>query len=277
MTPLECEIEVVSSPGDGVALEDIGGHCVCSTHIDVWVIDGATPISETAFVPGEQSDAAWYARLLSDYFTRASPETAGLDHLLTNAINLARETYAAAVGGLKTIPSYAWPLAALSIVRARLNGQFVLLSGCHLGDCTALLAPAVGAHDAIWDPQTHQAEKDRLRGLSRAQALGVLRARRAEQHANPASAIAGFDPLAVQFAGRSQRKVNRGSRLLLCSDGATRLFKEYALWSVDRFVTGAAHTPNDVIKALRQAERQGVGATLYKGCDDATIVRASFE
>jgi hypothetical protein len=271
-------LNCLTAKGDGAANDDAVGHAAGRSHVDVWVIDGATSVADEVYVPGADSDPAWFAHTLSREIASASGSAMPVDDILRSAIASTRDRYVAATGGFSAVPVYAWPLAAMVFVRATEEaGRIVFHAHC-LGDCLAFVSD--GAWKPLWQPQAKGDQPNYLREkLDRAQMKVRIRERRAEQHASPTMGIVVPDPACVANARHVSFAAGRTAGLVLMTDGFARLFQEYALTSAEK-VMQELETPDaatGLLERLRTAERPseaGKRHLIYKNGDDATIIAA---
>ncbi len=268
-----------SDQGDGAANEDTAGYYAGRGRVDLWMIDGATPVTDVRYVPGADSDASWYAGFLSSRFSNYAQLCVSPSEVLKRSIADAREAYTAIAGPLEGIPRFAWPLAAVTYVSVTGDGGRLYAHGLHFGDCPVFLGLPHGTSRALWDTESHLAEQaQHASATTREQATLRIQQRRAEQHADPASAIAGFDPVSVDFAEQSSAEVEAPLTIVLLTDGTARLYKEYALMTSADFI-GAASTSlgaASLLPRLRHAEAEGQGEAHYKQRDDATLLAVAI-
>ncbi|CAN5293423.1 hypothetical protein BH10PSE9_BH10PSE9_17700 [soil metagenome] len=274
-------VNCLSSQGDGAANEDAVGHAHTPAYTDFWVIDGATSVADQAYVAGETSDPAWFAQELSREIALACVERElRLDDVLRQAIGRVRDRYVEAVGGLASVPVYAWPLAALTIVRAsRRDGRLVFTGRC-LGDCPAFVSD--GAWVPLWQPHTKGDQPAYLsENLDRVQLKERIRRRRSEQHAKPLMGVVVPDPDCVAYARHVHFEAG-AAHLVLMSDGFARLFQEYGLTRAEDVMRQLERpgTAEGLIARLREAEQPGPAdkrPLIYKNGDDATVIAVAFD
>jgi hypothetical protein len=274
-------VNILSSQGDGAANEDAVGHSDMPAYADFWVIDGATPVADRAYVPGETSDPAWFAQSLSREIALASGSDLPVDDVLRQAVGRVRDRYIAAVGGLASVPVYAWPLAALIFVRvSMLDGRTVFTGRC-LGDCPAFVSD--GAWAPLWQPHTRGDQPAYLsENLDRAQLKVRIRQRRAEQHAKPSMGVVVPDPDCVAYATHVYFEAAGAARLVLMSDGFARLFQEYGLVRAEDVMRrlerpGAAEALLGNLRDAEQPAQADKRPLIYKNGDDATVIAVAFD
>lgn len=263
-----------SSRGSGHSNDDVAGHLVGESWADFWVIDGATSVADVQYLPGTDSDPCWYANFLSGRFASLAAEKLPLVEILRRSIADTREAYEALAGRLADIPVFAWPLASTSYVRVLPSDGGFTVESRHLGDCSVFIRSDADEASALWDPGNP--EPPLASPAVRADHLPRLRQRRVEQHATPASGIAGFDPAAADHAVQESASVSGAFDIVLATDGLARLYKEYSLMTRAQFVNDATRSPGtrSLLATLRDVEQRNAGPVFYKSQDDATLLAA---
>ncbi|MFN8927744.1 MAG: hypothetical protein ACK5WM_19585 [Rhodospirillales bacterium] len=130
-------VAIASDPSGPGPNEDTAGSAGNARRGAAWVIDGCTDVAGRTFVPGEPSDAAWYARTLEAAFEDLWDGSPGA--VARAAIGRAAAAWSAAVGAVE-VPRYGLPSAAA--VWATWSDDRLTVAG--LGDCTAILRPDGG-------------------------------------------------------------------------------------------------------------------------------------
>ena len=290
-------VDSLSLPGGSGPNEDAWGWQRQGDAGAVWMIDGATGLGEREHVPDGPSDAAWYARTLSEALGRldtaaADPRPAFAD-IVADLADQWRQAVQRGGGAPESVPAYALPSAALLWCRWRQRADKDLALDLHwLGDCIAILLPPVGPATTFNRGALETAD-DRLRarigaatasGIAGSDMLGTLmpdlRARRAMANQPGGYWVFGLSPEAPVHMARAEARIPPGSRLLLASDGFYRLVDHFALFD-DRDLVEAAATLGlaELGRRLRAAE----GATSLaevarvKPHDDASAVLLAFD
>ncbi|HYD86023.1 MAG TPA: hypothetical protein VEA80_00970 [Vitreimonas sp.] len=196
-----------------------------------WMIDAAATVTERRFFADDATDGAtdgaWYAGRLDALIARhlaaeiATPREA-LKRALLDLEASTRATRACA-------PRWAWPLAAISLVRLRRGEAGAWrLDGVHLGDC-----PVYAVRESVAPVWEHRPSGEiRLQNVclaSREEAIARLQRAREHQHGAASRSIAGFDPSAADAARESAMLIPAGGHVVLLSDGLARCFDEYGL------------------------------------------------
>ena len=246
------------------------------------VIDGATGLGE-ALLPGE-SDAAWLAH-------RAAR------HLVSHAhLGAAREVLSATAAALEAdflrerlrppVELYETPLASLMLVEA-LEGDG--LQALWFGDCCALVARGGEPIEIIgeaFDRKDAEAQRAAQHGRESgsgpaakanwAQMLPALR-----EHRNQYNREGGRWTLApaarcAAMARSTQVTAPRGTMVLVASDGFLALSSDYGRYDPGGLVKAAQSQGLAPLlaelRAIEQADPDGLAYPRYKTSDDATAV-----
>ncbi|RZA36373.1 MAG: hypothetical protein EOP92_05720 [Lysobacteraceae bacterium] len=283
---MKMHIESVSSGATALHNEDWAGSFSTPEGIDLVVIDGGTSVADRDYIDPVEGDVVWFVSRVRAALGMAI--AAGLDqHAALHAAVEAVYREFREVSAGQEVPLYAWPIAALSWVRARKMGDGYRLDLVCLGDCKFLMSTPQGDVvdlDPFVNPQEAvlRAEIAKLlaEGVSDAAArqarlMPLLRARREYQNT-----VAGTNSLCLRpngaFGARSVSvDAAAGSTLLGMTDGFYRLVDTYRL-----------HTPASLFSlcvggglqaALAQLRRheaaaQAAASTSVKGADDASAI-----
>lgn len=247
---------------------------------DLVVLDGATSVAERNYLD-DGGDVAWFVHRFTAALEPAIRD--GLDQhaAVHRAIDTVHADFLARAGGA-AIPVHAWPIAALTWIRATSDGMLHLYC---LGDCITLMRlPDGGVADL--DPYTNpqeavlQAEIARLRAagiddpaVRHARLLPMLRARREYQNSCANPAILCLRPDGAFAARRRVLPMPAGATLLGMTDGYYRLVDPYGV-----------HTPGSLLdlcmeqgveaglRVLRSHEEEMKAVMAVKRADDASAV-----
>lgn len=282
----DMQIEAVSSGAHAHHNEDWAGWFSTPDGPDLVVIDGATSVAERDYIDPVHGDVRWFVTRFSAALAGAID--AGLGQ--ADAVHAAAETVYAAFRELSAgqeVPLYAWPIAALSWVRARKTERGFRLALYCLGDCKVLMrAPNSAILDL--DPYVNPQEAILRAEIARLQADGVadpaarlqrlmpmLRARRAFQNT-----AANTNALCLRPNGRFGARTEvadapAGSSILAMTDGFYRLVDTYGLHTPDSlFTLCTRHGLQAALDGLRAYEAAALAgtSTSVKRADDASAI-----
>jgi hypothetical protein len=257
-----------------------------------WMIDGATGLDDREHVAEGPSDAAWYARALSDALARMDPHGDASPAAFAAIVEGLAARWRGAVRDPDAVPAHALPSAALLWCRWSRAGDGWSLDLAWLGDCLAILAPPAGPV-TVFNRGALEAADGRLRArIGAASAAGTsdadmlramlpeLRARRAMANRPGGYWVMGLAPEAARHMNRATAEAPPGSRLLLMSDGFYRLVDHFALFDDRTLVDAAIGLGLAALGArLRAAEHaSGIGSVArVKPTDDATAVLLALD
>jgi hypothetical protein len=257
-----------------------------------WMIDGATGLDDVEHVAEGPTDAAWYARALSDALARMAPPGDDPRTAFVGVVEGLAARWRASVPDPDAVPAHALPSAALLWCRWTRADAGWTLDLAWLGDCLAVLAPPAGPVK-VFNRGALEAADGRLRArIGAASAAGTsdgdmlralmpeLRARRAMANRPGGYWVMGLAPEAAAHMKRASTEAPRGSRLLLMSDGFYRLVDHFALFDDRTLVDAATGLGLAALGArLRAAEQtSGIGTVArVKPTDDATAVLLALD
>lgn len=268
-----------SGPGPN---EDTAGAAGDARRGAAWVIDGCTDVAGRTFVPGEPSDAAWYARTLEAAFADLwqGPPAA----VARAAIDRASAAWSSAVG-TADVPRHGLPSAAA--VWASWSGDLLTVAG--LGDCTAILRPDGGAARSLGRQGITASEVALNAAVKRLQDTGVddpaarrsaltdrLQTARARMNTPGGYWIFSVDPAAADHLDVVETRLEGAGHVLLASDGFWRLVDPYGVLTADALMDAVvARGPAAVLADLRALEAEDAACVRFprlKVRDDATAV-----
>lgn len=279
-------LEAVSSGAQAHHNEDWAGSFSPPGSTDLVIIDGATSVAERDYIDLEHGDVRWFVtRFVAALETAID---AGLGQ--AEAIDAAASTVDLAFrerGAGQEVPSYAWPIAALSWVRARKSDRGHRLALYCLGDCKVLMRTPDGAI-ADLDPFVNPQEGIVRAEIARLQAEGVadpaarmerlmpmLRARRTFQNTAPRTNSLCLRPNGGFGARTYTVDAPAGSTVLAMTDGFYRLVDTYGLHTPQSlFALCGEHGLGTALAQLRRHEtaaHTGAAATV-KRADDASAI-----
>lgn len=283
-------IRQISSPGGDGHNEDLVAVFEGDGFTDIVIMDGATSVADRDYIDSELGDPAWFVRRFAQALgPRIAPELSQ-EASINSALQDVLAQFTAHTAGA-TVPRYAYPIAAMTWVRAMHSPIGPTLHVYALGDCKLFLAhPDGGVADL--DPFINPQEavlKEALAALSAqdvtdpearlARLLPMLRARREQQNMDPLPASLCIDPQGPFTARTTTVRAPRGSMLMAMTDGFYRIVDTYRLCSVEELARAFAETgPEPLLQQLRayEASRAGAGTLAVKSADDASAVTCLF-
>ncbi|WP_338763790.1 protein phosphatase 2C domain-containing protein [Massilia sp. METH4] len=223
---------------------------------DLIVLDGATSVADHDYID-PAGDVAWFVARFGAALEQAIHDGLDQEPAVLRAIGAVRDEYLGHAGGAE-VPPYAWPIAAMTWVRAARDQALHLYC---LGDCITLMTRPDGTVVDL-DPYVNPQEAVLRAEIARLSAAGIddpaaryarllplLRARREEQNGSANPAILCLRPAGALAARRHVVPAPGGSMLLVMTDGFYRLVDPYGL-----------HTP---ISLMTACEQRGLAAALH--------------
>lgn len=283
---MKMRIETVSSGATALHNEDWAGSFSTPEGIDLVVIDGGTSVADRDYIDPVNGDVVWFVSRVRAAL--GMNIAAGLDQhaALHAAVDAVYREFREASAG-QEMPLYAWPIAALSWVRARRVGDGYRLDLYCLGDCKFLMCtpqgevldldPFINPQEAILRAEIAKLQAEGVGDTAARQArlLPMLRARREYQNT-----VAGTNSLCLRpngaFGARSfSVDAPAGSILLGMTDGFYRLVDTYGLHTpASLFSLCAAEGLQPALDQLRryEAAAQAAASTSVKRADDASAI-----
>lgn len=277
-------LDALSKPGREDGIND---DCYGSNETGVYVIDGATGLSDRPVMRDCRSDAAWFARFAADHFGRHATAGTDLRAVVADLCHQARGQFWSAAAD--QVERYAWPSASFAMMRLGEAG----LEFFGLGDCSLYFRQEGSAVDS-WSPLPQFSDyESRLAaghmagssGFNRSgsllddqKTLQDLRTIRALQNTVQSGIwTLGLVPEAADHIARHALPMDRPFRALLCSDGFSALVDTYRAHSPGTLLEAAEESGLDALYGeLRTIERESDPDAKkfprYKQSDDATAV-----
>jgi hypothetical protein len=283
--------QLVSQPSLGnVENDDAAGWARIDASLYAWVIDGGTSLADEQYLGAALGDVAWFSQALSAAIGRhAGREVSTRDLHALAAGEVAREYAAAVKARGVTVPLYARPIAAVTIIRITGTGETCRGDLFYLADCPAFTMDRDAKARRITLGENIEAE-NRVRervmasqlshGFAPAAVMAEqkpwLRERREMQlRATPC-------PISTPAAGATfggwQRSLDlaRTDALILMSDGFERYVTEYALGDDCDIIAATLRDGADaVLERVRAIERSDDACRAFprlKASDDATCL-----
>ncbi len=283
-------LDSITNPGSRVGKpnEDRFGSVGTAQNGAAWVIDGATGVAEREYVPGSNSDAAWYAEQLSQAFRTQALSLTSPTEISRAAMTEISKLYKSQVD-VAQVPDYGLPSAAGVLLRWQKNDQGLWLQSGQLGDCVALLQTpdgkvqalardhALAKNDAYIDGAVRAAQQQSGKVEDyHAALLPRLQSSRARMNKPNGYWILSIAPEAADQLKTTQEQIPQGSHLLLMSDGFYRLVDTFANYTDSSLIDAARRQGlAPMIEELRTLEQQdstGAAHPRVKKSDDATAL-----
>lgn len=255
----------------------------------IFVIDGATGLADAPILAPESgpTDAAWLAGLAAGRLEAGLTPDVDLTRLIGAICTEARDVFHAAPGG-GDAPRYAWPSAAIQILRLTSDGA---VETAGLGDCRLFLVGADGALRSASGPQLDRAREQAAARAALARSggfaaratlrdpetLAQLREARARQNTEGGYWTLGLAPEAAERMAVTRLNPALPARGLLLTDGFADLAELYGAYTPEELVAAAfSDGLAPLCAALRRIEREddpsGARYPRFKQSDDATGV-----
>lgn len=280
------QIDLVSSGATAQRNEDWAGHFSTSGQADLVIIDGATSVADRDYIDPVQGDVGWFVTRFAAALGTAIDKGLAQDAAIDAAVDAAYAEFCERSAG-RDVPLYAWPVAALSWVRARATGCGYRLELYCLGDCKVLMQTSSGAIvdlDPFVNPQEAvvRAEVARLQaeGISDPAArlerlMPMLRARREFQNTAAATNSLCLRPADGFGARTTAVDAPADATILAMTDGFYRLVDTYGLHTPQSlFALCSDHGLPAAIAQLRayEATARASASGSVKQADDASAI-----
>lgn len=283
--------QLTSEPCIGhVENDDAAGWARTAASVYAWVIDGGTSLADANYLGAALGDVAWFSHALSGAITRhAGRELSARDLHALAADEVARDYAAAVAARGVTVPLYACPIAAVTLLRITGSGNACRGDLFYLADCPAFAMDRDGGVRRITESENVEAEgRVRERVMASQSSHGFapkavmaaqtpwLRGRRELQLTAAPCPIS--TPLAGATFGGEERVIDLAGAeaVVLMSDGYERFATDYAMGD-DREMIAAtlrdgAETVLARVRALEAADDQCRVYPRLKVSDDATCL-----
>ncbi|WP_185715597.1 protein phosphatase 2C domain-containing protein [Halocatena pleomorpha] len=277
---------LLTDPGRAVN-EDIGG----TTPHAAWVLDGATGVGEGGFTSGA-TDARWYVQQF-DHFLRqhVDDHTTDLQTIIRRGIESVATEFTDMIDPDEITPE-SRPSAVCVIARWTSESVETYV----LGDCELVIITSTDDIRPVMDPRSTLARRQNEtvngmsqlmeeRDISHAKARSLLRPKAAHDIRNLRLSDEHWtlclSPEAATDGQYSQFDRETVDRILLCSDGFTRLITTFGVFNDWYQSVGWTdeHGIEQAFRRLRAIEQDDMDCTTYprpKTHDDATVVSVDF-
>jgi serine/threonine protein phosphatase PrpC len=271
-------LDSLSIPGDPVKPnEDSFSHAAGFT----CVFDGATVLGEN-LMPGK-SDAQWIAQFGARRLRAHAEDGTSAPRESLRAAAADAEKSFQALRIREPAEIYETPFASLMALFLRGNSMEALW----FGDCTALIRSPSGAIRTVGEALASRArERDRASSLAvpdgvaaasvRETYLPALRASRNRVNSRGSDWLFAPDARCADHASSARVSVERGSVILLASDGFFALVSDYARYSPIELLAAAQARRlaalGEELRAIESADPKGMTYPRFKSSDDATAL-----
>jgi len=279
-------IEAMTSGAKPPHNEDWAGSFRTSAGAELVIVDGGTSVADRDYVDPVNGDVVWFVRHFARELETGIVSGLGQQAAVHAAVAAAYEEFRERSAG-QEVPPYAWPIAALSWVRAHETGNGHRLELYCLGDCKVLLRtpdgeirdldPFVNPQEAILRAEIARLQAEGLQDAAARQVrlLPMLRARREFQNT-----VAGTNSLCLRPNGpfgarRATADAPPGSAVLCMTDGFYRLVDTYGLHTqASLFASCMERGLQAALDELRryEAAAQASSSTTVKRADDASAI-----
>lgn len=253
--------------------------------LELLVFDGASSVSDKYYLDIDLGDPAWFVQQFAATLKQVATPALSQADSMQFALQALREQHGALLQAA-AMPSYAWPIAALTWLRLDANGEEASIYA--LGDCKTFLLD-VSARISDLDPYDNPQEgilKSAIAALQQegldeqarwTRLLPMLRERRVSQNMYPQPSILCLYPQG-RFAAREHHiKLKQSDRVLIMTDGFYRLVDSYHLYDTAGLMQACASRGlQDMMQELREHEAGKSGGTSVKKADDATVAMLSL-
>jgi hypothetical protein len=269
--------------GSVKANEDIFGHAGKT----VWVMDGATGLSDTPLLPQAPSDPSWLVEAFDDFFHMNAPRYDNdLVGLVTEGIRRVRDKF-----DLQRArdPEHAYELPVATLVMA--HASYDTLTVLTLSDSYLIARTDSGTRLLGGDPLHEALDAHSLKALTDLRAQGVTDLHTARQRLLPlirqgrmkANQPGGYTALGIEPGIEAHLKVTTlplPEQALLVSDGFSRLWDTFGAYTPESLLTAAELKGLEPLYAqlrrLEDADPDALRHPRLKKSDDATAVLVAF-
>ena len=263
----------------------IVGDAACGA---AWVLDGATNLDRN-YVPGVDSDAAWYAQSLSAALQKTSLNQQAPGAIFRHVIEDVATEFNAKVDRA-ALPLYAQPSAAGVWLRWQDNQfDYASLGDCRVivkttGDAARLIGPDA---DIFSDARRNQQIKE-LREANNLQTADDIfefflphnRTARATMNTENGYRIFSIHADAADHLDQASLTLNKPAHILLMSDGLFRLIDVIPTYNLETLMATAINNGlqslYDELRALEQADPDCHAHPRTKAFDDVSAILLQF-
>jgi hypothetical protein len=276
-------IHSISSAGHGTHNEDLVVVFEQQGLTDIIIIDGATSVARQDYIDAEAGDVVWFVRGFAAALEQAISASRSQADSVQLAIDQLRSDYRSAARG--EVPLYAWPIAAMTWVRIWDENRSATLQAYCLGDCKALLRlpdsnvvdidPYINPYEEVLQAEIARLAQEGVTdpAARRERLLPMLRGRREFQNMAAAPMSLCLQPRGPFEARQTMMSIERGTQLLMMTDGFYRLVDPYRLYTPEQLAAACSERGlGALLKELRDFEKRGAASMAVKSADDASAI-----
>ncbi|RIJ23442.1 hypothetical protein D1224_04035 [Henriciella barbarensis] len=279
-----------TSPNDDRANGDVGtsaGHA--------WVIDGATGVTDKAYVSREGregregSDAAWLAEQLNTRFAELPQTSEPIRVALRRIIGRVRDDFLLQTSA-SIVPDFAIPSAAALYCGWEQSGHLVHIRFSGLGDCSAIVREESGAVHLIGELSSsgdaelldrfaafHGDESETAQNELRA----FLQEQRSRMNTPDGYWVFSIVPEAASHIAERTLCLRSPANLLMMTDGFARLIDHFHAYTPETLLDAALQQGlkplYEELRSLEASDPDGTAAPRLKKEDDASAVLVRLE
>ena len=270
--------------------DDAAGWQRTEASVYAWVIDGGTSLADENYLGADLGDVAWFSHALSEAIAHHAGRELSARALHAVAVGEVARDYAATVAARGvTVPLYACPIAAVTLLRITGAGDTCRGDLFYLADCPAFAIDRDGRVRRITESENVEAEgRVRERVMASQSSHGFapkaimaaqtpwLRGRRELQLGAVPCQIS--TPAAGATFGGDEQVIDLGTAeaVVLMSDGYARFATDYAMGDDQEMIAATLRDGADaVLERVRGLEAADDQCRVYprlKASDDATCL-----
>lgn len=240
--------DYLTIPGTKSFNQDQFGFVLADSSAACWVIDGATPIDNTSFIPSA-NDTSWFVQHVHQELIKLSLKDGIPDDIFENVIQNVSSLYDIMVGGIDKVPIELRPLAAISWVRITRIASNYLIEYAGFADCYAIIQQSDGNHiplndfniydNTIIENKIINLHKQGIREqeLLRKYLVEDLKHDRIKQNLERTSQILGLQVDAINNINKKTLSLDFPFHILLASDGFFRIIDMYKRYSLEELLS----------------------------------------
>lgn len=242
-----------------------------------WVADGASAIRNDTFA-GYASYAMWFTHLFREQFEKIASPSVPFPELVKRCIDSIEQAFP-----LSDLDWYDKPNFTISALQ--IDQAYARLYT--LGDCSLYLLKQDGTIDRIYDDRVDRFYSQTIRAAQMARSRGEDTAasvrRQMLENREARNREGGF--WVVGYGGRYEQEFRTAAcrmhdikRILICSDGFNRIFKEFSLYTLSDLLTGTVTLGKAYETLYTYETTHGTDADFpcVKIHDDATALLIEF-